>query len=410
MGKPKFGAGRAGGLGIFDDPETDWAWKRAIAYMPQGAAALGECLAAARQVDEADGETWISSWASVAERVEIAADESLKVGQAASARYGYLRASNYWRTAEYAAAPDHPRFDELWRRSVSAFQAAGALFERPIAPVTIQVEGHDLPGYFCRASDTESRPTVVAVGGNDSSIEEIGLNAFGAVERGFNFFIFDHPGHRGAVHLHPELTKRSRYDDVYAVALDAVQEYPGVDGTFAMFGYSYGGYIVSQVATKEPRLAAVIPNSPIVNGRVALGGGFLKNVMAVVEANPTMTVDEVMEQWLAPSPVMRGLMHYSRWSWGYTTFAEQFGSTLLDEHNLETELGEITCPTLAAVSADEGDELVRQAHFYIEGVSSAEKRLHVFELDVDGAQDHCQIDNLARFQQVAYDWLASVLG
>ena len=50
-------------------------------------------------------------------------------------------------------------------------------------------------------------------------------------------------------------------------------------------------------------------------------------------------------------------------------------------------------------------ELLAQAHEFHDGIRSAHKRLHVFTLEEDGSNDHCQIDNLARGNQVVFDWL-----
>jgi len=63
------------------------------------------------------------------------------------------------------------------------------------------------------------------------------------------------------------------------------------------------------------------------------------------------------------------------------------------------------CPALALVSAEEGDELLRQAHEFYAGIASVRKRLHTFALEQDGSNDHFQIDNLGRGNQLVFDWL-----
>jgi esterase/lipase len=80
----------------------------------------------------------------------------------------------------------------------------------------------------------------------------------------------------------------------------------------------------------------------------------------------------------------------------------------LKAHVITDDLHRITCPALALVGADEGERMLQQAQWFYEGISSKQKRLHVFSLERDGSSDHCQFDNLSRGAQVLYDWLDDV--
>jgi hypothetical protein len=97
-------------------------------------------------------------------------------------------------------------------RGRTADWQASALFDPPIEPVSIPYEnGKTLPGYFMRASGTGGqRPTVMILGGGDTTCEE--LYDFGggaaAVRRGYNAFLWEGPGQVGAYALDPSLTYR----------------------------------------------------------------------------------------------------------------------------------------------------------------------------------------------------------
>ncbi len=52
--------------------------------------------------------------------------------------------------------------------------------------------------------------------------------------------------------------------------------------------------------------------------------------------------------------------------------------------------------------------MLRQTRKFIEGISSEEKKMHVFMLEQDGSHDHCMLDNLSRMQQVMFEWLSTV--
>jgi len=122
MAKNKKTTARSDAFGVFKDHETDWVFRRTLEYMNEKAAEIGECLYVARKIDETDPESWRLEWTSLADRVKAFADESLEAGRIISARECYMRASNYYGTAEYGTLPTHPSFDDLWQKSVDCFR------------------------------------------------------------------------------------------------------------------------------------------------------------------------------------------------------------------------------------------------------------------------------------------------
>jgi pimeloyl-ACP methyl ester carboxylesterase len=405
MTKIKLGGARSpNGFGVFRSHETDWAFKRTLEFMNEKSAEIGECLYAARQIDEKDGESWIKEWADLAERVQALALGSLQKGHKISAREAFLRATNYYRTAEYGCVPSHPSFHELWEKSVNCFQQACRLFIPPIQIIEVPFEGKGFPGYFWRPDHSNiMRPTLIAVGGNDSSGEEVFLSTgLAAIRRGYNFFTFEYPGHRGTVHLYPDCVKRPDPEIPFTAAFDLLETLPGVDERIALTGFSYGGYVVSRVAIHEKRLQAVIPNSPLIDIPRAVLQGILGPLVKGVPGN---LLDKVIDWRTRRSPLMRSLLYYSKWTWGFDTFQEEFESEAFRAHVIAGDLQKITCAALALVSEDEGEEMIKQAQEFYEGISSRIKKIHTFTLEKDGSNDHCQLDNFARAHQVAFDWL-----
>lgn len=396
-------------FGVFEDHETDWLFKRTLAYMNARCAETGECLEAARRIDARDAESWITAWAELADKVEAQGDESSAGGHPESARDSYLRAMNYFRSAEYACAPTHPRFDELWRKSVAAFGKAVPLFATSLEKVEVPFEGYGLPGYFWRkAADGRARPTLILAGGTDSSLEEI-LMAAGpaAVERGYNLFAFDYPGHRGAVHLYPGCVRRPDYEAPFAAAIDFLLGLPGVDSRIALAGFSFGGYVAARVAAYEKRLSAVIPDSPIID---------LPEIAAALWRTPAAglpdwLLERAIRRRFRSSPITLNFMQYGAWLRGLGPM-RSIDTMRVDysAYKVRDRLAEIRCPSLALAGAGEGEAMLKQAREYHEGIGSKVKRLHVFTLDRDGSDDHCQLDNTTRGMQVIFDWLDDVVG
>jgi hypothetical protein len=85
----------------FKDESFAFEFVRNLGFMYYGGSDLGEMMATAGQIKEGDFESWFSEWDKRARRLLSRADASLGAGHLESARECYLRASTYFRTAEF---------------------------------------------------------------------------------------------------------------------------------------------------------------------------------------------------------------------------------------------------------------------------------------------------------------------
>ena len=399
------------GFGIFKDPEADWVFSRTLGFMREKAAELGECLSTARRIDQKDLESWITEWADLAARVERLARTSFKNGHKVSAREGFLRASNYYRTAEYGTPPYHPRFDELWEKSVKCFQEVCKLTNPPIEIIHVDFEGRRFPGYFWRPDHSEdTRPTLIAAGGNDSSLEEVVYwVGTAAVRRGYNFFTFEHPGHRGTIHLFNDCFKRPDYEVPYKVAIDFLETLPSVDERIAMTGYSFGGYTTCRVAAFEKRLKAIAPNPPIYHEPM-----LATHYKGKWKWIPDSVIEWIIRKAMPKSPLSFAFGEYTLRTFGVMksilekgTWKEWLGLGSRG-YSVKDDLHRITCPALLLVGDNEGERWLQLAKEFYDSISSEVKKLHIFSLEKDGSNDHCQLDNGSRGNQVLFDWLDEI--
>jgi pimeloyl-ACP methyl ester carboxylesterase len=51
----------------------------------------------------------------------------------------------------------------------------------------------------------------------------------------------------------------------FAAAFDFLEGMPGVDRRIALAGFSFGGYVAARVAAFEPRVRALIPDTPLID-------------------------------------------------------------------------------------------------------------------------------------------------
>lgn len=385
----------------FRDGEFDYQLLRTMGLADYGGSTVGECLAAAAIIGDADTDSWARTFGELAARVEARGDECLRADHRRSARDHFLRASTYHRTAEYYAEADPASLSEQGRRSRRCFEMAAGLAEPPVEVVAVPFGEASLPGYLVPPAAGDPRGTLVVVGGFDSSAEELyfQLGVPGA-ERGWQVLVFDGPGQSGCMRAHPELTFRPDYE----VPIGAVIDYLVDRGDtrpdrLALAGLSFGGYFAARAAARDPRVAALVADPPVVD------------------------LFRYMEAWLG-APVFRsrqdirpedvegvpGDLLMPQMQWGIVAVCRRFGVPslhrwleFLDAFRLGDAVSDVTCPALALVGAHEGREVVGQVDEFVAGVSGpvAEYR---FTID-EGADAHCQVGNLRLAAQVTYDWL-----
>ena len=93
---------------FFPDNEEYWfEVQRAIGASSYGASDFGEVMATVNRIPSGDDEAWYAEWNATAERVFAEAQAQHAAGHLVSARDGYLRASNYFRTSEFFLHGNH---------------------------------------------------------------------------------------------------------------------------------------------------------------------------------------------------------------------------------------------------------------------------------------------------------------
>jgi pimeloyl-ACP methyl ester carboxylesterase len=366
--------------------------------------AFGELYSTARRVVDRDVESWTAEWSGTAERVEAIAHNCLSGGHVVSAREAFLRASLYWRTGLFFLDNNDPRQLEMYHRHRSCFRRASALFDPKIEPVSIQYEnGKTLPGYFMRASATGGpRPTVMILGGGDTTCEE--LYDFGggaaAVRRGYNAFLWEGPGQVGAYALDPSLTYRPDWEVPTRYAVDYVLSRDEVDPKrLALSGHSMGGYFAPRAVAYEKRITAVIANS--------LAPDLKPVLLAMMGFDPSKPYGEDMEDKIDLSEPMKKFLT--------TNFKERCGlagkslAALFDnagDYSLAGLEEKITCPLLSIAGEAEGALMIGLGHAFYEKLSCP-KTERVVRL-VDGGEAHCTMNNPSLKHQIEFDWLDDV--
>jgi len=390
---------------VFEDQTFSFELLRTIGYAPYGGADIGECLLTASQIREGDFESWYEHWSNRARRVHALAEDAFQQGKRASAREAYLRASNYYRTAEFFlhGHPQDSRILATWDASRTTFRQAVTLMDTPVEEVLIPYEGTFLPGYYYRPDNShQPRPTLMVHGGYDSTGEELYfMIAAAAIQRGYNCLTFEGPG-QGAPLREQHLPFRPDWEQVVTPVVDALLSRPEVDpARIALMGISLGGYLAPRAAAFEHRLAALIADDGLYSYRFSEKARAITRVAAVFgRALGHYTLKLVMQR-------NTGI----RWAIENGMFTFQVGSIwdlfkATESWSLEEVAHKITCPTLVC-EAEKDHFFAGQPKMLYEALMCP-KTLLRFTAE-DGAEEHCQLGALLLFNHRVFSWLDTTL-
>lgn len=392
----------------FDDPELDFQLLRQLGSAPYGGASVGECLAVAARIRDTGPQAWSDEFAALAGRQRNDADERAAAGHAISARERYLQASNSYRAAEYFSPFGTDRHVELGLASRAAFLAA--MGAGGVEELWLPWRGQRLPGYwFVPPGANGPGPTLVATSGFDGTLEEtyfqIGLSA---LQRGWRVLQICGPGQMDTARTEPDTHFVPDTEAWVSAWLDRALERPEVDAQrLALLGISFGGYFATRAAAHDPRVAALVANSPVIDLRaymvsfVAGMGGDPEEVLTPEEDFSLADIEEIPDDEMSPpiKEMSRSLIR----RFGQNTFLGTFD--YLKQFTVDP--ASVGCRSLALVGSGEGGEPIRQYEEFAERAGGPVTR-RMFTA-AEGADTHCQLGNLTLSNAVTLDWLDETL-
>jgi len=390
----------------FQDPEMDFQLMRSLGAASFRGGEPGEIFATRGAVED-DPYAWPPAFSALGDRVRQAGEEAAHRDYRVTARDHLLRAAMYYRSAEYFADPFGNEGLRWGRASRETFIAATKFLAERVEPVEIPFEGLMLPGYFMtpagRAGGAADGRTVLVLTGFDGTGEELYFQAAKAgLERGFNVLVGEGPGQVGCLRVHPTLTFRPDYEKPIGAMIDyALARREVAAERLAVYGISFGGYFVIRAGMHDPRIRALVVNSPIVDLRA-----YILGFADMDPANPPpLKLAEVDDIPDAEFPRVQKLSFKSACRrFGVDSFAGWLNR--LAEFTAVENLAAIKCPTLAMAGAGEGGETAAQLDRFCRAVSGPVTR-RLFTAD-EGADMHCQLGNLTLSNAVLYDWLSEV--
>jgi len=379
----------------FGREDYDGQFQRTLLASYAGFADLGEAFATAREIGRPDADRWYNSWFGRAEAVRGIAAAAIAAGHRASARSAYLRAAEYYRQSYFFLRSDlaDPSLQRAYTAQVAAFTAAIPLLDLHVETFAVPYAGATLKGYFFAPDDSGTpRPTVLAPCGYDSTAEGL-VYLTGPLERGYNAVVFEGPG-QGAALYRDRLWMRPDFEVVLSPVVDLIGARSDVRADqLVLIGRSFGGYLAPRAAAFEPRLAALVcdPAQPDMGARIPPG---LVGTLAPAVVNAQMRFSADRREFFGARMAVHGLTRISDY------FAELRRYTMLDVAD------RISCPTLL-VECD-GDFVGGGGPQLQKAMTGTEATL-VNLTAAQGTGGHCGAMGQRVWNQVVYDWLATVL-
>lgn len=379
---------------------------RGVSTQTVGAAEFGECMETMRRIKNNDFESWLCEWQATADRVQRFAQTARETGDPYAARMAYLKASNYYRMAAfYAKYTDH-RHRTLWEQSRSCFTFMTELVDTPHERVDIAFEDAKLPALFVSGGEGR-RPTLIALGGFDSTLEEVYCwIGPAAIAHGWNCLIFEGPGQWGALMDNPGLTFRGDYEKPTRSVVDYLLSRPDVDpDKIALIGYSAGGYFAPRAASGEPRIRACIANTLVVDCEEAARAG-MKGL-----TNPKV-IDIGFKMIMKVNTPARWGFQHAEWTFGIQEPHEWPGAYA--GFTLRGSEDRFTNPMLFLFGEDDIRDAAASTKKIVTGLLDfiqalpCDRSIHLFSVR-DGASSHCQMGGLSYAHATIFSWLNHVL-
>jgi len=396
----------------FDEPLFEFQSLRIIGSSVYQQADIGECIETASHIEENNFESWCNAWSSTAKRLHAQADIALKEHHDISASELYLRASTYYRAAEFYlhGNPHDKHIKQLSRYNRDCFARAVSLLTPSIAQISIPYDNTTLPGYIYHSTSQEPAPTIIVQTGFDGTQEELYGFARAATKRGYTVITFEGPG-QGAVIREQDLPFRADWEHVIQPVIDYIITLAAVDpANIVLYGISFGGYLAPRAACFDHRIKALIANGGIYDPLEGIVTNVMKSfptkdaLLQFIENDPK-TFDKTITKIMHEQPFMRWFVEHGMYAFHADSphdFFLKYGAC-----SLKNDTERITATTLICDGDSEMPALIGQSEALFAHIK-APKKLLMFHA-TEGAGFHCQMGASLLSHQRILDWLDTTI-
>ena len=341
---------------FFTADDFDYNAKTMLGHAAQGVIDIGLALATLDKIPNGDAVGWYRAWFDTAEKLRAQGLASAQAGSAFSAAAFFLAASEAYDQAlafvdgmpdDSALLPTFRLHRECWDRFVASSDGRHL-------PIAVPYEGDSMPGYLFRPDSTgAARPTVVVTNGSDGSLA--GLWAYvikGALERGWNVFVFDGPGQQSML-FERDVPFRHDWEAVLTPVVDLLVARSDVDAdSLLAYAISQGGYWLPRALAFEHRFVAAVVDGGVIDVARAWNRNLPAQLQALLKAGDKASFNAAMTSATGvAAPEIERTIAFRAKPYGLTDPYELF--TEVNKYTLYDVVDKITTPLLITDPDDE---------------------------------------------------------
>ena len=344
---------------------------------------IGAKLKAREHEDDLD-RAWTQEWSAMADRLAKIADDTDAKGRKITAGDYYMRAGNYYYSAERFIVPGDDKL-AMYRKAFRCYPAAMARLYPQMKHVDVPYANTARAAFWLPAPGPGPKPTVVLFDGMDNCKEmSVIFAGLEFARRGINTLAIDGPGQGESLRLRG-IHARPDYEVAGRAAFDFVAKLPDVDTKrVAVMGYSFGGYHAARIAGIDKRYA----------GAVALGATRWDIYQRTVDAYEKLKTEDPRTsststfqfRWVVGAKDNAAALEFAK---GYT---------------LDGIAEKVECPFLILHGAADRLTPVAAAQMLYDRLGTKKKELRVFTAEEGGAE-HCQVDHRQAATGYIGDWI-----
>ncbi len=387
--------------GICNEDETyNFEILRALSHIPGGGGDTAEVLSVAQRIVAGDDDSWFSEWQETASAVaELAAGTS----DPTSRGLAELRASNYWRTAEFFLHGDDERLLPTFRASVDCFRSGLETLGVEAEYLDVAYDPVPLSATWYPAPRSNEGPVLMIGGGYDSTEEELWFAFVAAArDRGYDCATYSGPG-QGAVIRERGLPLTYEWEKPVAAVLDTIADRVG-GRPIVLIGWSLGGFLAPRAAAFDPRIDAVVAHNVFFDFYDAVVPD--PAMRAQLEAGEREAVNALAAEVMRDVTQVRWALNHGCWVLECDTPFDCLRR--LPDFSLKGVANKVTCDVFVTAGAEDHFVPLSQLNEFEQALTNARSvSSHIYD-ERFGGGTHCQLGATHLWQRDLFDWLPTL--
>ena len=386
---------------FFDDQAYHFQTLRALGDIPYGGADTSEVIQTISHIKAGNADSWFNAWEHTGNRVlELAqrSQDPISCGRA------YLRAYNYYRTAEFFLDPDDPRRRSSSGKSVAAFYEGLDTLSIKYEQIHVPYGLHHLNAlYFQGSEGSEKRPLIMICGGFDSTLEELYFILVAAgLERGYSVLAYEGTG-QGSILREQGLPFTYEWEKPTCAVLDQYLQKHAPPAKLVIVGMSMGGFLAPRAAAFDNRIDGVVAYDVFYDFGAIASRSVPPIALWFDRHRLGFLLDVIFKIKSAFSPGLKWAIQNSMWAMG----TPDLRSTLqaFQAYTLEGVAQRITCDVLILAGADDHFVPIEQVKQFENSLTQARSVTSVIYDRESGGGEHCQVGAATLWHATFFDWL-----